>query len=81
MDSDNKAVPGGALTLQGAREWWYKFKSGGGEYNAVRTVKYVTRSETQWKKSDTATDRQTEKYKSRDKRTAETCHLESAVRI
>lgn len=61
MDSDNKAVPGGALTLRGAREWWRKFKSGRGEYNAVTMVKYVTGSETsyfhQWEiKSDTATE-------------------------
>lgn len=48
MDSDNKAVPGGALTLQGAQEWWYKLKSGRGEYNAVMTVKYVTGSEIQF---------------------------------
>lgn len=47
MDSDNKAVPGGAPTLQGAQERWYKFKSGRGEYNAVVTVKYVTGIETQ----------------------------------
>lgn len=48
MDSDNKAVLGAALTLQGAQEWWYKFKSGRGEYNGVMTVKYVTESETQF---------------------------------
>lgn len=48
MDSDNKAVPGGAPMLRGARERWYKFKSGRGEYNAVTTVKYVTGSETQF---------------------------------